>query len=159
MCMSTPVSSPHTLSPKTSVCALRKAYAASLGARNDLLVVAAATPTQQLSGDFSASYNAPIYDPTTPGNRTQFPGNIIPSNRINPVAQQAIQPLFLPSVTGVPTTVNHVVNAPILQDLFPEIPSGQRSAQRTNQFLLSGCATIQPGVVARVAPRTALGCT
>lgn len=59
--------------------------------------VSARFPTsRELAGDFSQSFTGagalvPIYDPLTgdaSGNgRTPFPGNVIPSNRINPVAR------------------------------------------------------------------------
>jgi hypothetical protein len=61
-------------------------------------------PTADIrTGNFSA-YSTPIYDPQT-GNpdgtgRTQFPGNIIPANRISPAAQK-IQAYFpLPNLAG-----------------------------------------------------------
>jgi len=60
----------------------------------------------QLSGNFSASNLDPIYDPLTtvvgsPTTRQQFAGNIIPSNRISPVAAYFDKLLPLPnSATG-----------------------------------------------------------
>ncbi len=56
------------------------------------------------SGDFSSYKTAagaliPIYDPLTTdanGNRTAFPGNIIPANRINPWALQYLKAIPLP---------------------------------------------------------------
>jgi hypothetical protein len=57
---------------------------------------------RQLSGDFTEPIKgivAPIYDPATPGNRTQFPGNIIPPGRISQVAKNAIALLFPSGVT------------------------------------------------------------
>jgi hypothetical protein len=55
--------------------------------QNQSSFASAYTPTQAMfGGDFSA-LSTPIYDPTTynstTGLRTQFPGNIIPGNRIN----------------------------------------------------------------------------
>ena len=63
-------------------------------------------------GDFSNFRNAngqmiPIYDPLTTdaaGNRTAFPGNIIPANRINPSGQALRRTRFrcrrsIPSMT------------------------------------------------------------
>ncbi len=76
-----------------------------------------------LGGDFSGYRNAagaqiPVYDPQTQcgqlGNaacgagtvqRSQFPGNIIPSSRINPVAKALSNKLFaLPNTAGVANT-------------------------------------------------------
>jgi hypothetical protein len=60
-------------------------------------------PTQQRRlGDFSGL--APIYDPATTdpvtGARTQFPGNIIPANRISPVSRSLLTFLALPNGPG-----------------------------------------------------------
>jgi hypothetical protein len=66
-------------------------------------------PTQaMLRGDMSAS-TTPIYDPVT-GNsttgigKTQFPGNIIPASRINPVTAKLIPNIPAPNLPG---TVNN----------------------------------------------------
>ncbi|MDQ2901658.1 MAG: carboxypeptidase regulatory-like domain-containing protein, partial [Acidobacteriota bacterium] len=53
----------------------------------------------QRTGDFSQTFNQagkqiPIYDPTT---RVQFPGNAIPSNRLDPVALNALKYYPLPN--------------------------------------------------------------
>ncbi|HZP04832.1 MAG TPA: carboxypeptidase-like regulatory domain-containing protein [Terracidiphilus sp.] len=63
------------------------------------------TPTQAMfGGDFSA-LSTPVYDPTTynaaTGQRQQFQGNVIPSNRINNTAKQLLA-FYLPgsSATG-----------------------------------------------------------
>jgi hypothetical protein len=67
-------------------------------------------PTQdQRNGDFSA-YSATIYDPQTgdPGNgrdRTAFPGNRIPGDRINPIAQKIQSLIPLPNLPG--TSANY----------------------------------------------------
>ena len=62
-------------------------------------------PTQaMLSGDLSAS-TTPIYDPAT-GNqatgigKTQFPGNIIPASRINPIIKKLIAYVPAPNLPG-----------------------------------------------------------
>jgi Carboxypeptidase regulatory-like domain/TonB dependent receptor len=74
-------------------------------------------PTQ-LAGNFSASAN-PIYDPST-GNangtgRTPFPGNIIPSSRINPVMSKIIA--LIPP-TNLPGSINNIyVNEPTFYNL------------------------------------------
>jgi len=62
-------------------------------------------PTQaMLRGDFSALLpNTIIYDPTTTP-RTPFPGNIIPANRISPIARQ------LAALYPAPTTAGLVNN-------------------------------------------------
>ncbi len=66
--------------------------------------VGALTPTQAMfNGDFSAT-STPIYDPATynpsTGQRQQFPGNMIPANRINPVSQKLLG-YYLPGSTAV----------------------------------------------------------
>ncbi|HEY1656721.1 MAG TPA: carboxypeptidase regulatory-like domain-containing protein [Candidatus Sulfotelmatobacter sp.] len=71
-------------------------------------------PTQlEREGNFTESFpgapEAPIYDPNTTTvdpvtgqmSRTQFPGNIIPQNRINSIAQKILSYLPLPNETGV----------------------------------------------------------
>ncbi len=87
--------------------------------------VSARFPTaRELAGDFSASTNSagavvPIFDPLTgdaSGNgRTQFPGNIIPSNRINPVAR-AIASYFPTPDQNVSNTSNNFVRTSQLED-------------------------------------------
>ena len=73
----------------------------------------------ELSGDFSAVNNTfseqPIYDPATTTvvggvvHRNPFPGNIIPTNRIDPLVQSYIQNYFdTPNLTGDPN--NNVIN-------------------------------------------------
>jgi hypothetical protein len=74
-------------------------------------------PTElQRRGDFSQTFDArgapiPIYDPATTGRvgnttvRTQFPGNVIPSDRLDPVALKILELYPLPnrppaSITG-----------------------------------------------------------
>lgn len=77
-------------------------------------------PTEALRrGDLSAS-TTPIYDPAT-GNaagvgRTPFAGNIIPAERIDPIAQKLIGLMPLPNLRNadgsVPLTNNYFVKAP-----------------------------------------------
>lgn len=62
-------------------------------------------PTAALrSGDFS-SYPGTIFDPATydpvTGTRQPFAGNVIPSNRINPVAQNILAIFPLPNLPGI----------------------------------------------------------
>ncbi len=56
------------------------------------------------TGDLS-EYGVNIFDPLTgaPGARSQFPGNVIPNNRLSPQAQRILALLPLPNTTG---TVN-----------------------------------------------------
>ena len=53
------------------------------------------------AGDLSA-YGINIYDPLTgdPSQRTQFPGNVIPSSRLSPQTQNLLRLLPLPNATG-----------------------------------------------------------
>lgn len=73
-------------------------------------------PTEALRrGDLSASVN-PIYDPRT-GNqdgtgRTPFPGNIIPQDRIDPIAAKMIPLLPLPNLPGEQN--NYFIQAPFV---------------------------------------------
>jgi outer membrane receptor protein involved in Fe transport len=83
-------------------------------------------PTQQeRRGDFSQTRNAAgqlitIYDPLTsrpdperPGSlvRTAFPGNVIPANRIDPVAANLLRFIPLPNLPGNPfTNANNFVS-------------------------------------------------
>ena len=73
-------------------------------------------PTEALRrGDLSAS-STPIYDPLT-GNpdgsgRTPFPGNIIPQNRIDPIAAKMANLLPLPNLPGEQN--NYFVQAPFI---------------------------------------------
>jgi hypothetical protein len=73
-------------------------------------------PTEPLrQGDLSAA-PTPIYDPAT-GNpdgsgRTPFPGNIIPPDRIDPIAKKIIDLMPLPNLPG--ETRNYFVQAPFI---------------------------------------------
>jgi len=67
-------------------------------------------PTAYRLGDFSAS-STRIYDPLT-GNadgtgRTQFPNNIIPDNRISPIAKAILANLPQPNVVAAPGQPNY----------------------------------------------------
>lgn len=68
------------------------------------------TPTSAMrTGDFSA-FGVPIYDPATGdangSGRTQFPGNVIPTNRISPQARSLIALLPAPNF-GPPNAFNN----------------------------------------------------
>jgi len=62
-------------------------------------------PTEAMrNGDFSAS-TVPIFDPLTGDpatgvGRTQFPGNVIPADRISPIARRILANVPLPNVAG-----------------------------------------------------------
>jgi hypothetical protein len=73
-------------------------------------------------GDFSAKGIPSIYDPltTTQGangvyGRTQFPGNVIPANRINQAAVN-LQSLLFPLPTNGALSTNYIVNVPRVTD-------------------------------------------
>jgi hypothetical protein len=80
-------------------------------ANNDRLTVPTA---EERTGNLSVSPTA-IYDPLT-GNtltgvgRTQFPGNIIPASRINPISAKILSIVPLPNLPGL--TQNYFVNSP-----------------------------------------------
>jgi Carboxypeptidase regulatory-like domain len=67
----------------------------------------------EASGDFSAAGLPAIYDPlscSTPGcTRTQFPGNVIPSNRIDPVAAKILGYYPAPNA-GAPGAITNNFN-------------------------------------------------
>jgi hypothetical protein len=68
-------------------------------------------------GDLSAS-PTPIYDPFTGSQngagRTQFPGNIIPADRIDPTAQKLLALLPLPNLPTTAETNNYFAQAPFV---------------------------------------------
>lgn len=69
-------------------------------------------------GDFSA-LNVPIYDPSTydPATKTRqvFPGNIIPANRIDPIAQQFMN--LYPNPQNGRLSQNFIFNPPNQEDV------------------------------------------
>jgi len=70
-------------------------------------------PTAFRTGDFSASATK-IYDPAT-GNadgtgRTQFPNNIIPADRISPIAKSILSHLPAPNVDAAPGQPNYQID-------------------------------------------------
>jgi hypothetical protein len=78
------------------------------------------TPAERM-GDFSAFPN-PIYDPNTTVcsiagvcTRTQFPGNIIPANRLSKVAQSLQS--YLPAPTNGNITNNYLASLPIINSV------------------------------------------
>jgi hypothetical protein len=96
-------------------------------------------PTQlERNGDFSQSFTTQtingqiqrfpilVYDPQTvdaKGNRTLFANNVIPPNRLDPIAQKILSYVPLPNTTGDPTgnAVNNFVSSATRQDKFPVI--------------------------------------
>ena len=76
--------------------------------------IVSTVPTQlNRAGDFSdlrdnAGQRITIYDPST---RQPFPGNVIPRDRLDPVALAALQYFPLPNRAGTPTNANNYVEA------------------------------------------------
>ena len=78
-------------------------------------VVRATVPTMAMrNGDFSAVTQR-IYDPFTGdvggNNRVPFPGNIVPANRISPIAQKLIGFIPEPNIAGAPLGQNNYQKA------------------------------------------------
>src|SRR4029453_8521789 len=78
-------------------------------------VVRAIVPTMAMrSGDFSAVTQR-IYDPFTGdvggNNRVAFPGNVVPANRISPIAQKLIGFIPAPNIDGAPLGQNNFQKA------------------------------------------------
>jgi hypothetical protein len=86
------------------------------------------------TGDFSQSfttqtgqrYPIQVFDPLTVdanGNRTLFPGMVIPKNRLSPIAQNILAYVPLPNTTGDPTSnaSNNFVSSATRQDKFPVV--------------------------------------
>ncbi|HUS06329.1 MAG TPA: carboxypeptidase-like regulatory domain-containing protein, partial [Bryobacteraceae bacterium] len=80
-------------------------------ANNDRLTVPTAA---ERNGDLSVSptaiYDPATGDPKTGAGRTQFPGNIIPASRINPISAKILTIIPLPNLPGL--TQNYFVNSP-----------------------------------------------
>ncbi len=74
--------------------------------------------TAMRTGDFSATglsiYDPQTYDPTT-GARQVFAGNVIPANRIDPVAQQLMA--FYPTPQNSKLSQNFIYNPPNREDI------------------------------------------
>jgi Carboxypeptidase regulatory-like domain len=82
---------------------------------NNGYVVRATVPTMAMrSGDFSAVTQR-IYDPFTGdvggNNRVAFPANIVPANRISPIAQKLIGFIPEPNIAGAPLGQNNYQKA------------------------------------------------
>ena len=92
-------------------------------------------PTQAMKrGDFSQSFNAagnviPIYDPMTTRTeggalvRDQFPGNIIPANRMDRVAQNLLPFWPEPNAPGTITGANNLLGTGVFNDLHRDFQS------------------------------------
>jgi Carboxypeptidase regulatory-like domain len=77
---------------------------------SNTLISTNTAPTQWRTGNFAGS-GKNIIDPT---NHSPFPGNVIPSDRINPIPAKAI-PLFFPT----PTSSDQSLASPNLVTTFP----------------------------------------
>jgi hypothetical protein len=91
------------------------------------------------TGDFSQSFTTTntggtlqrfpilVYDPASvnpaTGNRTLFPNDVIPQNRLSPIAQNILKYVPLPNTTPAPTGTddNNFVPPAVRTDTFPEI--------------------------------------
>ncbi len=71
---------------------------------------------QERAGDFSF-LSRPILDPQT---GLPFPGNVIPSDRISPVATRLLELMPLPNITGVPPRQNNFSSSPSLDQTFDQ---------------------------------------
>ena len=67
--------------------------------RKDVPFVVTVPTARMRGGDFS-ELNAPIYDPTT-SPRVAFPGNIIPANRLDPMAMKLMSLYPVPNQAGL----------------------------------------------------------
>lgn len=67
-------------------------------------------------GDFSA-LGTPIYDPATP-NKTQFPGNVIPSQRIDPISKKFLNYYVPANLPGLSSNYTQMNSAPNNRDAF-----------------------------------------
>jgi hypothetical protein len=96
------------------------------------------------NGDFSASPTI-IYDPLT-GNadgtgRTPFPGNIIPANRISPVARSILSNLPEPNLAGALGQINF--QAPYVRDKTTKSFDVKINQQITSKDSISGRLSFQ----------------
>ena len=112
-------------------------------------------------------FSNPIYDPSTPA-RTQFPGNRIPLNRIDPIAAQVLALYPLPNRPGT-TANNYILSGvePDSQDQFDTrldryFGAKQRVFGRFSYFrdddipvapLPGGSGAIASGVISQTATR------
>jgi hypothetical protein len=85
-------------------------------ARTDLTVPNEAMRRGDLSGSPTPIYDPLTGDPATGANRTPFPGNIIPENRIDPIARKILALYPLPNQPGNLLTANYVAGGGFLFD-------------------------------------------
>jgi hypothetical protein len=89
-------------------------------------------------GDFSRTTNGTtpviIYDPLT---RQPFPGNIIPANRINPIASKILSYVPLPQRDVSDGTSNYSSQA-VINDKFQQLYSVKVEQKLTNKVSLTG---------------------
>src|SRR5471030_1935291 len=101
---------------------------------------AARMPTQsERNGDFSGLLNSAgqqvvIYDPLT---KLPFPGNVIPSNRINPVAAAMIKYLPLPDV-NVDNAANNYNRTSLISNNFETEVAAKVEHKFTDKVSLTG---------------------
>ena len=88
--------------------------------RRGLSLTGVTIPTRVRSGDFSTLRDAggnliPIYDPLTldpaTGTRQQFPNNVIPADRLDPLAQQLLEFFPAPQDESAPPGVTNITTA------------------------------------------------
>ena len=112
-------------------------------------------------GDFSEllAQNILIYDPATAQQvgarvvRTPFPGNIIPSNRLSPIAQQLLKYFPEPNQAGTSGHNNYFSTNPRTDDLLLDFDTRRSSAHR--QAAASSCATRGTTAASRATPTSA----
>jgi len=99
--------------------------------------------TTQTIGGVLTRYPIQIYDPlstdATTGNRTPFPNNIIPQNRLSPIAQNILKYVPMPNTTAAPTgnDDNNYVPPAVRIDKFPalNIRGDQNWSQSQRSFV------------------------
>ncbi len=77
------------------------------GRVNRLVVPTAAMRAGDFSGASTVIYDPATGDPNTGVGRTAFPGNIIPANRLSPIAQRILQNIPLPNIVAPLGQVNY----------------------------------------------------
>ena len=88
--------------------------------RQGITKVATEPTAAMKTGDFSA-LSTPIFDPTlVNGVRVQFPGNIIPANRISPVGQNVVNLYPNPNTPGTSAASGLYTSSPTKVDDFDQ---------------------------------------
>lgn len=100
-------------------------------------IITEPTPAMR-SGDFSASGVQAIYDPNTYNSTTKtrqlFAGNVIPANRIDPVARNLLAIMPLPNLSGIRSNVRLNNLAVQVQDQY-DIRVDQNFSDRDSMFV------------------------